>query len=618
MYGYNGKIAYVNLSNNNIDIKELDEDVAKKYVGGATLSAKLTYDLLDDGDFEKLKEDPFDERNPLIFSTGPLTASIVPSSSRYCATAISPHTGIWGESTSGGYFPVALRKSGFDAIVITGRANEPKMLIIEDAKISIEAAKELWGKNTRTTVEEIRKKLDDEKFRIACIGKGGENQVRYACIINDEGRAAGRCGLGALMGNKNLKAVAVKSSNKIEYADLKKMKKTVKPIRNIMEANFGLNFFNHYGTLCYMDMGMVLGDVPHRYFTSTDFRAEYLTGRALKEKYPVLNYNCAGCTVACGRTTIMEKNGEKLKIDGPEYETTAAFGPLCDVLDWEPILECNHLCNLQSLDTISAGVSIAFLFYIGEEGLAEDKITPLLKDMSYDDLKFGNAKIMIKLLKQTINREGIGDLIAEGVRRMAEELDVDPELAAHVKGLEVPMHDPRAYAIQALAYEICNVGASHEKPDIFNIEGDTAVIPRVKTGERFNPDGKEKGLFLYWNLTNLYDSSVICNFSHIQQAQLARLMGAATGFEELGSKRSLLKAGERGNQLKRLINCKLGINREDDKLPKIVSKVLHSGGTMNVKLELEDNLKKFYKIAGWDWESGYPSEESLKDLEISI
>jgi len=616
MLGYNGKIVYINLSDNNIEIKNLEETIAQKYIGGASLSAKLTYDLLNEDGFEKLKKDPYDEINPLIFSTGPLTASIVPSSSRYCVTAISPHTGIWGESTSGGYFPTALRKSGFDAIIITGRANIPKMIVIKDGKVEIKDADKLWGKDTRTIVEEIHKKLEDDKFRIACIGKGGENLVGYACIINDEGRAAGRCGLGAVMGAKKLKAIAIKGSSKIEYADLKKMKKTVKPIRTVMEQNFGLNFFNHYGTLCYMDMGMVLGDVPHRYFTSTDFRAEYLTGRALKEQYPVLNYNCAGCTVACGRTTIIEKNGEKLRIDGPEYETTAAFGPLCDILEWDPILECNHLCNLQGLDTISAGVSIAFLFYLGEEGLAKEKITPLLKGMSYKDLRFGNAEIMVKLLQQTINREGIGDLLAEGVKRMAEKLGVDPELAAHVKGLEVPMHDPRAYAIQALAYEICNIGASHEKPDIFNIEGDTAVIPRVKTGERFNPDGKEKGLFLYWNLTNLYDSCVICNFSHIQQGHLARLLEASTGFKELGKKRSALTAGERGNQLKRLINCKLGITKKDDKLPKIVTKVLHNGGAMNVKLNLDDNLRKFYDKAGWDWESGWPNEEKIQELDI--
>ncbi|MBD3196234.1 MAG: aldehyde ferredoxin oxidoreductase [Candidatus Lokiarchaeota archaeon] len=616
MFGYNGKIGYIDLSNNEIEIKNLEEEIAKGYVGGASLSAKLTFDLLSEDDFERLKQDPYDSQNPLIFSTGPLTASIVPSSSRYCVTGISPLTGIWGESTSGGFFPVALRKSGFDAIVIVGKAKTPKLIVIKNGEINIEDAQQIWGSNTRKTIKDIRDKLDDEKLRIACIGKAGENRIRYSCIINDEGRAAGRCGLGALMGDKNLKALAIRGSNKIEYADVDKIKKTVKPIRMAMDQNFGLNFFNHYGTLCYMDMGMVLGDVPHKYFTSTDFKAEKLTGRALKERYPVLNYNCAGCTVACGRTTILEKDGKEIEIDGPEYETTASFGPLCGVLEWEPILECNHICNLEGMDTISAGVSIAFLLYLGEEGLAKDKISPLLKDMSYKDLKFGNSDVMIKLLNQIKNREGIGDLLAEGVKHMAEKLEVDPELAAHVKGLEVPMHDPRAYAIQALAYMICNVGASHEKPDIFNIEGDTAIIPRVKTGDRFNPDGKEKGLVLYWNLTNLWDSSVICNFSHIQQTHLARLLEAATGFKELGNKRKALKAGERGNQLKRLINCMLGISREDDKLPKIVTNVLSSGGAMNVNLDLGDNLEKFYNEAGWDWETGCPTEKKLEELEI--
>ncbi|MBD3254929.1 MAG: aldehyde ferredoxin oxidoreductase [Candidatus Lokiarchaeota archaeon] len=616
MYGYNGKIVYVDLRKETIEIKDLSEDIAERFVGGAGLSAKLTDEILTDEDYRKLKENPFESINPLIFSTGPLTASMVPSSSRYCVTAISPLTGIWGESTSGGYFPVALRKSGFDAIIITGKAEQPKILVINDTNIEIEDAQDIWGKDTRSTVEIIRQRLGDEKVRIACIGKGGENLVKYGCIINDEGRAAGRCGLGAIMGDKKLKAIAIRGRNKIEYADSQKIKDVVETIRRGMSQNFGLNFFNHYGTLCYMDMGMVLGDVPHRYFTSTDFKAEYLTGRALKEKYPVLNYNCAGCTVACGRTTIMEKNGEEIEIDGPEYETAAAFGPLCDILDWDPILECNHLCNLESVDTISAGVSIAFLLYLADQGLASEKITPLLKDLKYEELKFGNSEVVIKLLEKTINREGIGDVLAEGTKRMAEILDVDPELAAHVKGLEVPMHDPRAYALQALAYMICNVGASHEKPDIFNIEGDTAKIPGVKTGDRFTANGKEKGLALYWNLTNLWDSAVICNFSHIQQTQLARLLEASTGFKSLGKKRGALKAGERGNQLKRIINCKLGISRKDDKLPKIVSKTLKSGAVMNIELSLEDNLKNFYEQVGWDWKTGVPKQEIVEKLNI--
>jgi aldehyde:ferredoxin oxidoreductase len=616
MQAYNGKIAYINLSSEAIEVKDLDPIIAEKYIGGAGLSAKITHDLLSDADYERLKKDPYNVVNPLVFSTGPLTGSLVPSSSRYCVTGISPLTGVWGESTSGGYFPVALKRSGYDAIVITGNANAPKMIVIKEGTITIQEGSDFWGKNTRETVKGIREKFGDDKFRIACIGKGGENLVRYGCIINDEGRAAGRCGLGALMGNKMLKALVIKSSSRIEYADIGEIKKALEPIRVNMEANFGLNFFNHYGTLCYMDMGMVLGDVPHRYFTSTDFKAEKLTGRALKENYPVLNYNCAGCTIACGRTTIVNKNGKEFEIDGPEYETTAAFGPLCDIFEWDPILECNHLCNLESLDTISAGVSIAFLLHLSEQNLGADKIIPLLKDMKFEDLKFGDSRVVIKLLDQIIHREGVGDVLAEGVKRMADRFGIDPELAAHVKGLEIPMHDPRAYAIQALAYMICNVGASHEKPDIFNIEGDTAKIPGVKTGDRFDPDDKEKGLALYWNLTNIWDSAVICNFSHIQHVQMARILQAATGFKSLGNKKQLLLAGERGNQLKRIINCKLGITRKDDKLPKIVTNVLQSGGAMNIKLDLEKNLKKFYEIVGWDWNTGVPRSDYLESLDL--
>ncbi|MBY8986684.1 MAG: aldehyde ferredoxin oxidoreductase, partial [Candidatus Lokiarchaeota archaeon] len=194
LYGYNGKIAYIDLGSMNVEVKDLDHKIAEDYLGGAGLSAKITYDLLSENDFQTLQEDPFSSVNPLIFATGPLTGTMTPSSSRYCVTGISPLTGIWGESTSGGFFPISLKRSGYDAIVITGKAEKPKFIMIDDGKIEIKDAEVLWGKNTRETITSVRALLNDEKFRVACIGKGGENLVKYAAIINDEGRAAGRCG----------------------------------------------------------------------------------------------------------------------------------------------------------------------------------------------------------------------------------------------------------------------------------------------------------------------------------------------------------------------------------------------------------------------------------------
>lgn len=616
LLGYNGKLAYIDLSAQKIEIKDLNPKIAEDYIGGVGLSAKLTYDLLSDSDYDVLKNDPFSAINPLIFATGPLTGTATPSSSRYSITAISPLTGIWGETTSGGFLPLALKRSGFDAIIITGEAQQPVYIHINNGEIKIKDANELWGRNTRDTIELIRKDLTDDKIRVACIGKGGENLVKYACVINDEGRAAGRCGMGAVMGKKKLKAIAVKGNKSIEHSNKQGLIKEGKNALKMLDASFAVSFWNHYGTLCYTDMGMILGDVPVNYYTKTEFAAETLTGRTLKETYPVINYACAGCTIGCGRMTIAEIDGSEVEIDGPEYETTASFGPLCGILDFAPILKANHICNLDGIDTISSGVSISFLIYLRENNISVDKISNYLKDIRAEEIKWGNEDLLIKLLNQIINREGIGNLLAEGVRKMAKEFDVDPELAAHVKGLEIPMHDPRAYLGQALSYMTCCVGANHNKGDFFNIDGDAASYSKIRKGDRFVVDGREAAVLMYQDVTNIYDSATVCQFPHIKIPILGRLFKAATGFNSLGNKKTLLVAGERANNLKRLISCKLGCTRQDDHLPKIVCQPIESGGAAGIKVDLEKNLKIYYDLRGWDWETGAPSKEKLQQLGI--
>jgi len=572
--------------------------------------------MLTDADYETLKNNPFSPVNPLVFATGPLTGTATPSSSRYSVSGISPLTGIWGESTSGGFFPTVLRRCGFDAIVITGESDKPKYVFIENGEVQFRDAENIWGKDTRETIKAIKNDLDDEKVRVACIGKGGENLVKYAAVINDEGRAAGRCGLGAIMGKKKLKALAVKGGNQIEYADRETLVSTGKGAIKGVKNAFASNFFSHYGTLCYTDMGMVLADVPANYFTNSEFVAEKLTGKALKEQYPVIKYACSGCVIGCGRTTILEEGEKELEIDGPEYETTAAFGPLCGILEWDPILKANHMCNLESVDTISSGVSIAFLIYLVENKLGIDNISKLLSGISINDIKWGNGEVVLKLLEQIINREGIGDLLAEGTKKMAEKLGIDPGLAAHVKGLEIPMHDPRAYLGQALSYMTCCVGANHEKGDFFNIDGDAAIFGGVKKGDRFKIEGREASVKKLQDIMNVMDSACICNFPHLNITVLPKLFKASTGFDTLGSRKKMVLAGERGTNLKRVISIKLGIKREDDCLPRIVTKALPSGGSAGVSLNLEENLRVFYASRGWDWETGAPTKEKLEELGI--
>ncbi len=620
MDGLNGKIAYINLNDSRIEIKDLNSKLVEDYIGGVALSAKLIYDLLSDEDFETLKRDPLSSVNPLIFATGPLTGTATPSSSRYSVTGISPLTGIWGEATSGGFFPIALKRCGYDAIVITGEASEPKMITIIDGEIRIQDANNIWTKNTHECLEILKKELNDEKIRVACIGKGGENLVKYACILNDEGRAAGRCGFGALMGKKKLKALVIRGREKIEYNDRDNLMKEGKRILGSVLNNFASHFISHHGTLSYTDMGMVIGDAPAKYFTSTEFHAENLTGMALMDQYPVLQYACAGCAIGCGKTTFTEIDGKEIKIDGPEYETTMTFGPMCGIEDFKPILEANHICNLEGIDTISGGVAISFLIYLVENKISIDNISKYLSDIKLEEIRWGNEKVVLKILNQIVNREGIGDLLADGVKIMAEKLGVDPDLAAHVKGLEIPMHDPRAFLGQALTYMTSPIGASHNKGDFFacvnHLGGVSSAFGKVKTGDRFVIDGKESSVADLQDIRNLFDSAVICNWTFLNLQSMARLLQASTGLSSLGNKRKLLVLGKRATNLKRLISCKLGCKREDDYLPRIVTKALESGGSAGVELNLEENLRAYYKYRSWDWETGCPTKEKLEELGI--
>ncbi len=620
LIGYNGKIAYVNLTDETVDVKELNLQIAKDYLGGTGLSAKLTYDLLSENDYETLKKDPYSEINPLIFATGPVTGTNRPSSGRYSVTAISPLTGIWGEGTSGGYFPISLRNSGFDAIIITGKSKKPTYLYIHDESIEFNDADNLWGKDTYESQTYLKNELNNDKVRIATIGIAGENLVNYAGIINDEGRAIGRSGMGAIMGSKNLKALVVHGTKRVKIADttigkeLLKKEEDIK--RNDLLKTLVPFLFTLYGTNCYLDMGMALGDTPGYYFTRNEFFADKLTGKTLREEYPVLDYGCAGCTMKCGKITIIEHEGKEISVDGPEYESVTAFGPLCGVFDSKIVILSNHMCNVYGFDTISSGVSIAFLIYLVENNLGIENIKQYLGDIDIGDIKWGNGEVVLKLLDKIAIRDGIGNILADGVRAMAKEFKVDPELAAHVKGLEIPMHDPRAFAGQALSYMTCYMGANHEKCDWFGAELMLFKFPkiRVKPGDRVTIKGREKGVISLQDLRAIDDSATNCNFINPPLEHIIKYINASTNFDY--NKKSLMLVGERINTLKRLISCKLGTTREDDRLPNHVLAELKTGKTEGVKLDMEGSLESYYKIRGWDWETGWPSKEKLEELNI--
>ena len=620
LFGYNGKIAFIDLTDKNIKVYDLNPQMARDYLGGSGLSAKLIYDMLNEEDYESIKNDPFSEKNPIIFATGPITGTIRPSSGRYCVSGISPLSKIWGEGTSGGYFCISLRNCGFDAIVLLGKAASPTYLYIHDEIIEFKDASNIWGNDIFKSQELIKTELDNDKVKVATIGVGGENLVKYAGIFNDEARCVGRGGFGALMGSKNLKALAVHGTRKINIADSSSGKEILKKAKKAAMSDFLKtaipNVFRMYGTNSYLDIGTVMGDAPAYYFTETEFLAEKLTGKTLREEYTVLDYGCAGCTLRCGKETLIDFNGEEVRVKGPEYEGVAAFGPMVGVFNSRKVIIANHLCNVYGIDNISTGVCISFLIYLVENNLAVEQIKQYLKDIKVEDIKWGNADLVIKLIEKIAKKEDIGDLLSQGVRTMAEKLNVDPELAAHVKGLEIPMHDPRAFAGQALSYMTSSVGANHNHGDWYFIDAGVHSFPRIraKSGDRYSIKGRERGVKALQDLRAIDDSAVNCIFMSPSLDDIIGYINAATGFGY--NRKTLLLIGERLNNLKRIINCKLGITREDDKLPKHVMKVLKTGKTGGIKLDLEDNLKRYYKDRGWDWDTGYPTQEKLNELGL--
>jgi len=601
MNGYHGRILEVDLSAQTIQETALSEEYAKQYIGGATLAARLIYDKVEEG------MDPLGPESPLVFAVGPFTATSIPMVSRYAVCGISPLTGYWGEATSGGAFPFRLKGSGYDAVMITGRADAPVYLRLEEGKAEIKDASHLWGQDSYETQETLKGELGSDGLSVATIGGAGEKQLKYAGIMNDQGRAAGRCGMGAIMGSKNLKAIAASGNLRPETADQETVRTISQEAVTLVRGNLLSIAFKEYGTLMYMDMGMVMGDVPAKYFTRNVFPVEKVTGQALRQAYTVENYACLGCPVACGREVKNFGPGQDT-VDGPEYETAVAFGPLCMNTDLETIIQANHLCNVHGLDTISTGVSIAYAMYLVEQGV-------LTQEQVGMDLQWGDGKAVVKLVEMIVNQEGIGKILSQGTLAMAREFNRDPDEAAQVKGMEMPMHDSRAFHGLAISYATGPRGACHLKGDYYNVDmGGPVLEYGIMPGERMDSTGKGEAAAKYQSHKDLFDALTLCKFSPLSPTQLSQILTAITGWEY--APEDLLTAGDRSVNLKRAISNKLGLNRDGDKLPKICQDALSEGSTDGIEPDMDLLLRDYYEHRGWDWETGRPNKDKLVELGL--
>ena len=613
-FGFIGKILRVDLSEGKISEEEIGEDLARRYIGGVGIATKYLYDEVPKG------ADPLGPENLLIFMTGPLTGTASASASRYSAVTKSPLTGIWGQGNSGGSFGPALKRSGYDGIIFQGISSKPVYLKIEDGKAELRDARYLWGKTVPEAEDLIQEELG-KSFTIASIGPAGENLVRYASIMNNKHRAAGRCGVGTVMGSKRLKAVACAGKTSIRLANEGIFKEKAKKQIELLNESMLKVGFDAFGTNMVSDMVNVRGGYPTRNWQAGVFEGiEELNGQALTDKVLVSGVSCFACPIACGRgSEIKEGPWKGRKGEGPEYETVNTLGAMCGVSDMNAVTMANYLCNEYGLDTISAGSTIAFAMECYEKGILTKEGAGGL------EIRFGDANLVVELVEKIAKREGIGDLLAEGTRRMSEKLGKGSEgFAMNVKGLELPAYDPRAAKICGLGYVTANRGGDHitgyvQGPTFFDTP--FLLVEDSKIVDVFVANPKEaKVLVDMEDALTMFDAIGGCKFMAIllKAEDYVDLITNATGWD-LGVE-DFRKSGERIYNLIRAFCVREGIRREADTLPKrLMEDPLPEGPAKEMVIDkdtLEMMKDAYYEFRGWDNKTGKPAPEKLRELEL--
>jgi aldehyde:ferredoxin oxidoreductase len=609
--GYTGKILRVNLSKEKISSEHLEENFYRRYFGGRGL---ISYILLNE---LEPRIDPLGPDNLLIFACGPITGAPFSGSGRNSVGAKSPLTGAYGEAEAGGYWGAELKRAGFDAIIFEGKASNPLYLWVHDQQAELRDGSNIWGLEIKRSQENIQNELGDKRVRVTQIGPGGEKQVRFACVISDMNHVAGRCGMGAVMGSKNLKAVAVKGSGNVKVIKPKRLRKLA--IWMATNVDKVAHTLHTYGTGADMDVSEEMGNLPVHNFRDGDFpEIDSISAQAVKEHVRVGMGSCYACAVACKKEVEVT---EPWKVDreygGPEYETLASLGSNCGVSDLNAVCKANELCQRYSIDTISTGVSISFAMECFEQGLLTEE------DAGGMDLSFGNAQSMLKLVEMIGERRGLGHLLAEGVKRAAERISSEAEeLAVHVKGQEVPMHDPRLKRGEALGYAVSPTGADH----VHNIH-DTFLFPQLPKQykslgvletvpiEDFGP--KKIRLYKYvgeWRtLNNFLVTCLLTPWSVIQKVEIVR---SVTGWKTTAFE--LMKVVERGNTLARIFNLREGFTQKDDWLPPRFFKPKTSGALNKTAVDskkLQEAKQTYYDMMGWS-EEGVPKQSKLEELNI--
>jgi aldehyde:ferredoxin oxidoreductase len=591
MYGYTGKVLRIDLTSGKSTHEWLDKGIAMDFIGGSGLAAKILYDELGEN------IDPLSLDNKLIFATGPVTGTTL-FSGRHCVAAKSPLTGIYGQATSGGYFGAELKFAGFDAIIVEGKADHPVYISIEDGGVEIKDATHLWGMDAIKTEKALKEELESET-KVACIGPAGEDLVKFASIMNDGSSAAGRTGMGCVMGSKKLKAISVSGTKEedVEIANEDKLRAIEKEVRMEVKRNPIVRDLGEHGTAGGAAALSLFGSLPTRYFKEGSFDGvNNIDGHAMTKTILKKRGTCYNCPVACKRIIEIGSGPYAgLSGKGPEYETCCALGALCLNDNLELIAKANDMCNRLGMDTISTGNIIAFCMECYERGLiTKDKMDGI-------ELDWGSAG-MLDLIQRIGTREGIGDLLAEGVRAISKRIGAE-DIAMHVKGLETPMFDPRALKGMAIVLSTSTRGACHMMGLSALIEMGTSHsslhLPRLnrRTGE-----GGGKMVRILQDWATFMNSAIVCQLPLIRLNKgpdyCARMYSAVTGLDV--DVQEMLEIGEKIFNLQRLLNVREGITREDDTLPTRFTEESHSkGSNKGQTVNLQPMLEEYYEARGW-------------------
>jgi aldehyde:ferredoxin oxidoreductase len=621
MYGTTGKILRVNLTSGELAVEQLTEEFYRLYPGGKALAG---YFLLNE---MPPNVEPFAPENLLVIANGLLTGSPVATATRYVVSARSPLTNGYGESEAGGFWGPELKMAGIEAIVIKGKAEKPVYLWIQDGQAEIRSAEHLWGRHPAEVQANIRTELGDEKIRVLQIGIAGENLVRYASITNDLRHFNGRNGLGAVMGSKNLRAVAVRGHQRYQSMayDADQLMALGRKLAGQVKHHPASADLQDRGTPGLVEALNAGGILPTRNFRQGAFEnMDKVKWEVYEKELLTARRSCYACAVRCKREVAVD--GKVSEYGGPEYETVGAFGPNCAIDNLHLIARANEQCNKYLLDTISTGATIAFAMECFEHGLIGPEDTDGL------DLRFGNGEVLLPLIEKIATRTGFGNLLAEGSKRAAEQIGGEaPFFAMQVKGQELAMHEPRGKHNVGMGYAISEIGADHlvvaHDPALANPESlsfksaeslgiTQAQPPRSLSAEKMHH------FYILEKWTSFEKVTGLCFFgpaprSFIHPDDVLAAVKAVTGWDV--SMDELLRIGERATNMARVFNSREGFSRKDDTLPERLFQPLENGaleGHAMPRHEFEQALTQLYQLKGWNPASGQPTRERLEELSL--